>query len=127
MWFDENGTHQWSQAARHLATVDRKLGRIIAKVGRCGLEPGRDYFGALCRAIYSQQLSTKVAATLIGRFRDEFPRRRPTPQLVKQLLGADDPEAIRRCGLSRQKAAYLLDLSEHFIGKKIATRRLRTM
>jgi len=127
MWFNGNGSHQWSDAARHLSKVDRKLAPIIAKVGPCGLEPGRDYFGSLCRAIYSQQLSTKVAATLISRFRNEFPRRRPTPQLVRKLLTNGDADAIRRCGLSRQKAGYLLDLSEHFIGKKIATRRLRTM
>jgi DNA-3-methyladenine glycosylase II len=128
MWFDKEGPeHVWADAARHLAKVDPKLAAIIRRVGPCTMAPRRDYFVSLCRAIYAQQLSTTVAAALVKRFRDEFPARRPTPASVHKLLSTGDEAAIRRCGLSRQKTKYLVDLAEHFLANKIATRRLRAM
>jgi DNA-3-methyladenine glycosylase II len=36
-------------------------------------------------------------------------------------------EVLRHCGLSRQKAAYLRDLAQHFVDGEIPTRRLSTM
>ena len=51
---------------------------------------------------------------LFARFRDQFPQKRPTPQGVLKFLDGD-PELIRRVGLSLQKAAYLRDLSQHFV------------
>ena len=112
-----------SSAAEALRRADPILGRVIERVGPCTLSPRRDYFVALCKAIFSQQLSTKVAAVLFGRFCDLFPARRPTPQRVLELF-KKDPEALRGCGLSRQKTAYLLDLAEHFAEGRIDTRRL---
>ena len=128
MWFDKKAPeHIWADAARHLSKADPKLAQIIARVGPCTMVPRRDYFVSLCRAIFAQQLSTKVAATLLKRFHNEFPRKKPTPALVHRLLAASDEAAIKRCGLSRQKTKYLVDLAEHFIADKIDTRRLRTM
>src|SRR5689334_25119027 len=96
----------WSGAARHLRRVDPVLRRVIDRVGPCTIAPRRDYFVVLCKAIFNQQLSTKVAATLFGRFRDLFPMRRPTPGLVIQMLqGNGAQSAMRASGLSRQKAA----------------------
>jgi DNA-3-methyladenine glycosylase II len=127
MWFNPSCTEpDWAEAAGHLARADRTLGRVIRRVGQCALAPRRDYFVLLCKAIYNQQISTTVAAVLFGRFRDHFPQRRPTPQRVLDLLNGD-AEAIKRCGLSRQKAAYLRDLSEHFIDGRIPTRKLCRM
>ncbi len=91
------------------------------------LAPRRDYFVALCKSIYSQQLSVVVAATLFGRFRDQFPARRPTPQRVYKYLKNGGTEGLKRVGLSRQKGAYLLDLAEHFLSNRIPTRRLCKM
>src|SRR5213078_630094 len=77
------------------------------------------------------QISTAVATVLFGRFRDEFPLRRPTPGRVLEILrdadAAGAAAASRRCGLSRQKAAYLADLARHFADGEIPTRRLGRM
>ena len=124
MWFDQaNGKPDWSKAAKHLSRVDPVLAKVIRNVGPCTLAPRRDYFVLLCKAIYNQQLSTKVAAVLFTRFRDQFPSRRPTPQGVLNLLDKGE-EATRRCGLSRQKALYLRDLADHFVDGRIPTRKL---
>jgi DNA-3-methyladenine glycosylase II len=133
VWFERsNRIPDWSHAALHLARVDRRLGRVIKRVGPCTLAPRRDYFVVLCQAIFTQQISTAVATTLFGRFRDLFPMRRPTPALVLSVLGGSinggaSEDVLRHCGLSRQKAAYLTDLASHFADNRIPTRRIAAM
>jgi DNA-3-methyladenine glycosylase II len=129
MWFEQpTKKNSWSIATRHLGRVDPVMKLIIARVGPCTLAPRKDYFVVLCKSIFSQQLNTKVAATLFGRFRDLFPRRRPTPALVlKALSGGVSEQAIRHAGLSRQKKSYLLDLALHFVDGEIPTRSFAGM
>jgi DNA-3-methyladenine glycosylase II len=99
--------------------------KIIAKVGPCTLAPRRDYFIVLCKSIFTQQISTKIAAILFGRFCELFPRKKPTPARVIDVLRHD--HHAKHCGLSRQKRAYLLDLAKHFDSGEIPTRRLARM
>jgi DNA-3-methyladenine glycosylase II len=128
VWFDQTDRlTRWDEAARHLARADPVLGRVIKRVGPCTLAPRRDYFVVLCKAIFTQQISTTVAAVLFGRFRDLFPMRRPTPGLVLEALKTRPAEVIRHCGLSRQKAEYVRDLAQHFVDGRIPTRRLASM
>lgn len=63
-------------------------------------------FSALVSAIVSQQLSTKAASTIHRRVL-ELVGRPPKPRAI--LAAAD--EGLRAAGLSRQKIAYLRDLS----------------
>jgi len=127
MWFEDSKIcSQWNAAARALVKADPKLGRLIVKIGPCALHRRRDYFVVLSKAIFSQQISTKVAAVLFARFRRHFPAGRPTPQRVVDLL-SKNPQAARSCGLSRQKEAYLLDLARHFVAGEIPTRRFARM
>ena len=77
MWFEKPPAGpDWKVAMRHLRKADPVMGRVIEKVGPCTLHPRRDYFVVLCKAIFTQQISTAVATVLFGRFRDLFPRRR---------------------------------------------------
>lgn len=127
MWFEAPDRRvDWSTAERHLSRADKRLGQVIRRVGPCTLAPRNDHFVALCKAIFTQQISTAVATTLFGRFCDKFPRRRPTPAAVLRLLEGCVPASLG-CGLSRQKAAYLLDLSRHFSSRRIPTRSLGRM
>jgi len=115
----------WDIAVAHLRR-DRVLRKIIDRVGPCKLAPRRDYFVALCKSIYAQQVSTTVARVLFERFKSHFPRRRPTPKLVHALLTGHE-DSFRACGLSRQKRKYLIDLSKHFMDGRIATRKLASL
>jgi DNA-3-methyladenine glycosylase II len=85
------------------------MARIIAEVGPCRYEVKNfgTHFDALCRSIIYQQLSTKAAGTIHGRFLDLFPGRHPSPE---QLIAIPE-EALRGVGLSRQKLNYLRDLA----------------
>lgn len=127
MWFENPKVcPQWSDAARQLSKADPKIARLIARIGPCTLRRRKDYFVTLAHSIFSQQISTKVAAVLFARFCKQFPARRPTPQRVLDLL-SKNPQAARQCGLSRQKEAYLIDLARHFVTGEIPTRRFCRM
>lgn len=65
------------------------------------------YFGALCRSIIGQQLSTKVADVIHGRFLTLFTKDPLTP---KALLAIPD-ETLRALGISWSKIAYIKDLA----------------
>ena len=114
----------WSAAKRAIVR-DPVMRKIIARVGPCALVPRRDYFNALCKAIFNQQISTKIAAILFGRFCELFPGKKPTPKGVIEMLAHD--HHAKACGLSRQKRAYLVDLAKHFADGSIPTRRLSRM
>jgi DNA-3-methyladenine glycosylase II len=114
----------WSRALRALRR-DPILRPVIARVGPCTLAPRNDAFISLVQSIYAQQISTKIATTLYLRFAEKFPRRKPTPALVvKALSGAWPDDEIKRCGLSRQKRAYVHDLAGHFCRREINPRQL---
>ncbi len=102
--------------------ADPKLGLIIKRVGPCELHSAapRDPFEALTMSIASQQLSTKAAATIFGRFCDLFPDRRPTPQRVMTLTD----EEIRAVGFSRPKVSFIKDLAAHVQDGRLDLKRL---
>ncbi|HVT87249.1 MAG TPA: hypothetical protein VHD56_00200 [Tepidisphaeraceae bacterium] len=116
----------WSKASRYLSEVDPVLRKIIRKVGRCNIVPRSDYYALLCISIFNQQISMKVADILYNRFRDLFPRRKPNPQRLLDML-RENCDCLNGCGLSRQKKAYIIDLSEKFAAKKIPTHRFAKM
>ena len=75
---------EWSEGERELMAADKKLAKLMKKLGP--IEPERDRRGsredpyeALARAICGQQLSTKAAATIWGR--------------IEELFGGEHPDA----------------------------------
>lgn len=97
------------KAVSYLKKADPTMARLIAEVGPCRYEVKNfgTHFDALCRSIIYQQLSTKAAGTIHGRFLDLFPTQHPTPE---SLLAIPE-EKLRGVGLSRQKLNYLRDLA----------------
>lgn len=97
------------RARRLLMRRDPVLAATIRQVGACGLASRQrdDHLTTLVGAIVSQQLSTKAAATIFGRFLDLFPERRiPDAAGIERV----EDEALRRVGLSGQKVRYVRDL-----------------
>jgi DNA-3-methyladenine glycosylase II len=109
----------YARARRVLMRRDPILGAAIKRIGVCEMA-GRqrsDHLSALVGAIVSQQLSTKAAATIFGRFLSLFPDKQiPNAAAIAAL----DDAALRGVGLSGQKVGYLRDLSA-----RIADGRLR--
>jgi DNA-3-methyladenine glycosylase II len=98
----------YSRARRVLARRDPIIRDLMRAHGVCRLAEAQksDPFRALCHAIIAQQLSTKAAATIEGRFAALFGGT-PTPAAVAE---ASD-EQLRAVGLSPQKLRYMRDLS----------------
>jgi 3-methyladenine DNA glycosylase/8-oxoguanine DNA glycosylase len=96
-------------ALTRLKRADPALGRVINEVGPFALQVGRadNLLDALLRSIAYQQLSGKAAATIYGRFRARLGAGEPPHPAA---IGALDDEALRACGLSRQKVTYIRDL-----------------
>jgi DNA-3-methyladenine glycosylase II len=114
----------YTAARRHLIKADPKLAAIIKRIGPCGLHAvaPRDPFEALTMSIASQQLSTRAAATIFGRFCDLFPPdRKPTPERVMSLT--DDE--IRAVGYSRPKVTFVKDLAAHVLDRRLDLRGLK--
>jgi DNA-3-methyladenine glycosylase II len=127
MWYDQNAAiPDWSKATRYLSKVDPEMKKLIKKVGPCRMAPRKDYFIVLCTSIFNQQISMAAAASLFTKFRAQFPRNTPTPARTLEFLKGDEA-LIRSCGISRQKRAYLIDLSQHFLDNKIPIRKLDRM
>ena len=104
--------------------ADPKMGAVIKRIGPCRLHSGapRDPFAALTMSIASQQLSTKAAATIFGRFRGLFPPGgRPDPEHVMTLT--DDQ--IRGVGFSRPKVGFIKDLATHVLDGRLDLKGLK--
>ena len=115
-----------ARARRHLMRRDPVLGAIIKRHGACGIKTNRadDIFAALVQAIVSQQLSTRAAATIFGRLRALMPDgSTPRPEAILAL----SDEQLRAVGLSRQKTAYLRDLSSKALAGEVRTDALGAM
>ena len=108
----------FERARRHLMRADPRLAPVIRRVGRCGLPDAstRAPFAALVRAILSQQLSGKAAATIHGRVEGLAA---PAGGVSPVALLALDPLQLRAAGVSRPKIAYLRDLSERVLDGRL--------
>jgi 3-methyladenine DNA glycosylase/8-oxoguanine DNA glycosylase len=98
--------------------ADPRLATVIEQVGPCGLQDIAQVppFMALAEAIASQQLSTKAADTIFGRFCGLFgPERVPEPARLLQF----DDDTIRGVGFSRSKVLFLRDLATRVVDRRL--------
>jgi DNA-3-methyladenine glycosylase II len=104
------GAVNHEQAHRHLASTDPRLAALIARSLRYNIKPALSIrpFDALAESIAYQQLSGKAAATIFGRVRALFPKRK---WLDPDQILATPAETFRAAGLSRAKTAALKDLA----------------
>ncbi len=108
---------------KHFNKNDKAMAKIIKRVGPIKLKPNKKYFLVLCRSIISQQISVKAADAIMDRFLKLFPKQTPTPQRVREI----SESKIREAGLSKQKIAYMKDLSKKFLDKTINPRKFQFM
>jgi 3-methyladenine DNA glycosylase/8-oxoguanine DNA glycosylase len=109
--------YDWNEAVGYLQQRCDRLGGFIDVFGpkRLPLRSGSNLFAALSRAISYQQLSTKAAGTIHGRFEALFPDSQPIPDLT-----VDMPiQTLRSVGLSQAKSLSILDLAERSLAGEL--------
>jgi len=105
---------------QHLAATDPRLGALIARARpfvRSQAKLVRP-FDALAESIVYQQLSGKAAATIFGRVRALYPRRK---WFLPELILATPDEKFRAAGLSRSKTAAIKDLAAKTLDGTVPT------
>lgn len=102
----------------HLSAADPVMRRLIQERGPLAItaSPRSDYFFTVLDAIASQQLSSKVATTIVNRVRALFPGQE-TPT-AGQILSLPD-QALRDTGLSWAKVRYIKDLAQRVVSGEL--------
>ena len=110
------------KAHRHLSATDPRMAALIARSKRYNVQRGGPLrpFDALAESIAYQQLSGKAAATIWGRVRALYGKRKYLDP--KTVLETPD-EKLRGAGLSRSKVAALKDLAAKTIDGTVPTAR----
>lgn len=90
-----------------LATRDKKLGRLIERVGVIKREIIPDAFTGLVRAIIAQQISNAALASVWNRFKE-------LQIFTPELLAETPNEKLQSCGISRQKTIYIKGIAQAF-------------
>src|ERR1700751_571228 len=105
-----------------LRTSHPRMAELIARSRRYNIAPAVSIrpFDALAESIAYQQLSGKAAATIFGRVRALYPKRK---KLDPQHLLATPDESLRAAGLSRAKTAALKDLAAKTIDGTVPSGR----
>jgi DNA-3-methyladenine glycosylase II len=116
-----------AEATAALSSADRKLARLIERVGPFTLRPEKmqSPFQALLRAIVYQQLTGKAAATILGRVHELCPG--PARVEAAEILALSE-ERLRGAGLSRSKVLAVRDLAAKTLDGTVPTlARLKKM
>lgn len=98
----------WDKACQALSEADPVMAELIARYQGETLRTRGDAFYTLARSIVGQQISVKAADSVWGRYETLLEEVTPL-----RCLQAEE-EALRGCGLSRQKITYLRAIAEHF-------------
>jgi DNA-3-methyladenine glycosylase II len=85
--------------------------------------PAMDLFGALVFQVIGQQISVIAAMAIFARLTGRFGGR--VPEAAE--LAAVDQETLRGLGLSRRKAATVLDLAQRFSDGRLSEAELREL
>lgn len=98
-------------ATTHLSRTDADFARLIARVGPCGLavEPEREPYEALVRAIAFQQIHGNAARAILGRFLALYPGVAfPDPDSIL----ATETASMRGVGFSQSKILAIKAIAE---------------
>lgn len=101
---------------------DKKLATILVDADHV-IKKRKNTPIRLMASIISQQLSTKVAAIIFGRFIALFDGKEPS---CEQVLACTN-ESLRSIGLSQSKVHYIQNVAQFFLDHKITDKQLYAM
>ena len=105
----------WQESIEYLTKTDPQLAKILKQHSQYSITSRGEALETLLRSIVGQQISVKAAASvwkkltnLIGSIKSE------------NVLSASS-ENLKSCGLSKQKAQYIINIAEHFKANHIVS------
>ena len=111
----------WSNAIKILSKKDKILKKLILKYNDKFLTTRKDIFYSLCKSIVGQQISVPAANSVFKRFQAKANKIKPL-NVSKLSLSQ-----IKSCGLSRQKALGIKELSIKFLKKEFNPKLINNM
>ncbi len=105
-------------ACEHLATTDPALARAYDVIGVPVWRYQSPDYAMLGRMISHQQISLAAAAAIWGRLEARL------GEVTAEAVLAEDPEAIRLCGMSRPKVAHLISIAEAMVSGQLDLARV---
>ena len=96
----------------YLRQKDKKLSKVIDRIGLIEREVTPDLFVALVNSVIGQQISSKAADTVCARLLGKCP-------LSAASLSQLSVEDIQSCGMSMRKASYIKNIAEAALTKTV--------
>lgn len=100
-------------AIEYLSLKDEKLKSIVEEHGNPIIQKREEGFASMCHIILDQQVSIASAKACYDKIQNLFGT--ITPEII---FNCND-EALRSCGVSRQKTLYLKDLATKVLSNEI--------
>ena len=117
-----NPPQYWNKSKKFLSKRDKVMRQLIKKYSDKTLTTRKDIFFSICKSIVGQQISVAAASSIFLKFK-KICRGKITPKVVKNL----SISKLKSCGLSRQKARGIKELSKKFFNKKFNPNLIKKM
>ena len=112
----------WNKAKKNLIKKDKIMKDLIKRYSDKSLTTRKDVFFSLCKSIIGQQISVAAANSVFKKFK-KICKGKINPQVVKKLT----TQKLKRCGLSKQKARGIKELSIKFSNKSFNPKLINNM
>ena len=112
----------WNKAKKYLSKKDKVMKALIFKYRDKTLTTRKDIFFSLCKSIIGQQISVAAANSVFKRFKN-ICKGKINPKIVKNI----NIQKLKKCGLSRQKAKGIKELSIKFYYKEFNPNLIKKM
>ena len=112
----------WNKAKKYLSKKDRVMKILIEKYKQKTLTTRKDIFFSLCKSIIGQQISVAAANSVFKKFQQAC-NGKINPKIVKKIT----IQKLKKCGLSRQKAKGIKELSIKFSNKSFNPNLIKEM
>ena len=112
----------WNKAKKYLSKKDRVMKILIEKYKQKTLTTRKDIFFSLCKSIIGQQISVAAANSVFKKFQQAC-NGKINPKIVKKIT----VQKLKKCGLSRQKAKGIKELSIKFSNKSFNPNLIKKM
>ena len=109
-----NPPQYWNKSKKFLSKKDKVMRSLIKKYSDTNLTTRKDVFFSICKSIVGQQISVAAASSVFKKF-NNLCKGKINPKVVKKI----NIHKLKKCGLRRQKAKGIKELSIKFSNKSI--------